>query len=458
MRSLLAALALALCAAAATLALDPSGGRASGEVWTAATRLDTCAAAIDPHVVFPFSAPASSSGAGGIVWLGGAPPCAAGRPTLDIAALDANDAPAAPRALVVGAAAKSALSGPLYTASTTRGQIVAIAGAGAQAVLGDGTALGGISSLAPLGGPDAPAATMDGFIGDADVATLVHSPSGWAIAVRAQRHYAGHFGAGFELAVGRVEPNALAIGMDFRADRLIIWSAAGHVHAQYVTNNGRIEPSQLLGPSGYDPQIAAVLSDDDRAFVLWSDEPAPGVSAATTIYLAHAGFGPRFGAASTLASFTEPAGVRLGPGAVAAERLSSEGVALLWPDIASGNYVIDAAGATESGAVLTPSVLAQSGEDLRLGAVAAGPDNEIVVVVLEAPRGANGFDDTQQSILVTRSNEVRDPGGLGFGPLSELAAAGENTAPSVAIDPGTDAAVAAWQSGSGIDYSVGTGS
>ncbi|HUB76894.1 MAG TPA: hypothetical protein VL977_07545, partial [Solirubrobacteraceae bacterium] len=282
----------------------------------------------------------------------------------------------------------------------------------------------------------------------------------YAIAVRAQRHYGHRLSHGFELPIGRAKPDALAIGMDFRADRLLVWAAAGHVWAQYVTNRGRVEPAQRLGRAGYDPQISAVLSDDDRAFVIWTDEPPPGSAAPTTVFLAHSGVGPTFHGAKALASFVDPDGLALSPGSVAAERLSSEGVALLWPDVVGGSFVIDAAGATESGPT-APSVLAESGQDLRLGAVATGPGNEIVVLALDAPRTASGFDASRQQILATRSNEVADPGGMGFGPLAELTGAGPNSDPAVAVDPDTDVAIAAWQTVTlgvpGIDYAVGTG-
>ncbi|HEX2703375.1 MAG TPA: hypothetical protein VHM72_08090, partial [Solirubrobacteraceae bacterium] len=222
-----------------------------------------------------------------------------------------------------------------------------------------------------------------------------------------------------------------------------------------------IHARQLLGPSGYAPQIAAVLSDDDRAFVIWTDEPPPGTSATTEVLLAHSTIGPTFHGARTLAAFTEPAGVRLTAGAVGAERLSDEGVALLWPTIANGNYVVQAAGVTETG-VRPPSTLAQAGQDVRLAAVATGPDNELVVVVALAPRVARGFDQSRQELLATRSNVVHGTTGLGFGPLAVLAPVGPNSDPAVAVDPDTDTAVVAWQtSATGVrqvEYAVGSGS
>lgn len=465
MRRLGLGLGAALLGAAIAIALLVAGSSlASDQSWSAPVALANCGAATQPKVVFPFSAPGMRSGEGAIVWLGSSPDCTdkgSGVTSLDIAALHSDDEPAAPRALMSGAAARTGLAAPLQVAGTTHGQIVAVAAAAGAAVLADGFATSGIDELTSLGGSGAQTATMDGFIGDADVATVTESAGQYGIELFAQRHYASHFGKGYYLSGGPARITALAIGMDFRADRLVIWAQGGEVWARYVTNAGHAKGKQELGPSGYDPQIAAVLSDDDRAFVLWTDEPAPGVSGATSVLLAHSAVGPTFHGTTTLASFTEPAGVRLTAGSVAAERLSSEGVALLWPALADGNYEIESAGATDTG-VLAPSVLAEPGEDLRLGAVATGPRNEIVVLAEVAPRTVDGFDQSHQQLLTTRSNEVRDPGGLGFGPLTQLAAAGPNSDPAVAVDPDTDTAVAAWQTTlygvPAIDWSAGSGS
>lgn len=460
----LAALAIVGVVAAA-LALAPAGGTATGQSWTAAATLQTCAGAVQPKVVFPFSTPAVRSGEGGIIWLGSSPSCTdvgSGVKTIDVAALHSDDQPAPPRGLTVGAAARTSLAGPLYSAGTTHGQIVAIAGSSAdgEAMLADGSAASGVDRLESLGGQDALVATMDGFIGDVDVATVIQVAGQYEIALRAERHYASSFARPLDLPVGTGTVGTLALGMDFRADRIVVWAQGGYVWAQYVTNDGHVKSRQLLGPSGYHPQIAAVLSDDDHAFVLWTDEPPPGSSGTASVLLAHSSFGPTFHGAVRLASFTEPADVRLTPGAVAAERLSSEGVALLWPAMAGANFVVDAAGATATG-VLTPSVISEPGQGVRLGAVATGPRNEVVVLVEVAPRTADGFDEAHQEILATRSNEVRDPDGLGFGALTPLTSAGANTDPSVGVDPDTDAAVAAWQATlfgvPSIQYSIGSG-
>ncbi len=445
-----------------------SAAGASLDSWSAATTIPSCATATQPKVVFPFSAPNVRSGPGAILWLSSGQGCAGAVTTIEAASIGAGDQPGAPRPLLGGAAAQRSFVAPLAAIGTTEGNVIAIAGQAGTSVLGapeavasDGPLSAPVERLRSLGGPDSLVATMNGFIGDADVATVAPAPGGgYEIVLRAQRHYARSFSGRRVLPVGSAKVTALALGMDFRADRLVLWVAGGELYAQYVSNEGRIYPRQTLGASGYRPQVAAVVSDDRRAFVLWTVEPPPDQSAPTRVLLAHSGFGPTFHGAQTLASFTEPAGVRLTPGAVAAERLSGEGVALLWPAMVGGNYVIDAAGATQSGA-LPPSTIALAGADVRLGAVATGPANEVVVIAASAPRTASGFDQSQQQLLATRSNEVRTPNGLGLGPLEVIAPAGPNTDPSVSVDPSNDTAVAAWQTLVGgvakVAYAIGAG-
>ena len=116
---------------------------------------------------------------------------------------------------------------------------------------------------------------------------------------------------------------------------------------------------------------------------------------------------------------------------------------MVWPTMVGGNYALEAAGVTSHN-VLAPSLIAVSGEDVRLAAVASGPRDDLVVVVELAPRTSTGFDATAQQILATRAHVTKGPA-LGFAPLEQVAAAGMNSDVSVAIDPVTDCAVVAWQ-------------
>jgi hypothetical protein len=440
---------LATITVALTLLLATSGQAAT---WTAPATLPTCAAASSPKVVFPFSGPSTRSGRGAILWLGGAPDCtgaAGAAETLDSATLHTDDRPSIPRV----AAAHLELLGPLESAGTTAGQLVAVVGdaehpAGGRpgALLAEGHAGGPLPSLTPLGGPDAPVATADGYIGDADVVTTATALGGdQLIELREQRHLNSSFGRPVVLIEGFAPITALAVGMDFRGDSLVLWAQGGQVHAQWVTNLRQVYPPQVLGPAGYAPALAAVLSDNDHAFAMWTDEPPPGVAGEARIFLEHSGNDVSFPAdPRQLVAFGEPAAQRLTPGSIALVRVTpSEGVLAAWTLVQGGNYVVQAAGLTSS-QVLPAATIALPGADLRLAALATGPDNDFVAVLESAPRSATGFELSQQSILAARS-VPGGPGGVAFEAPTQLAPPGPNSAPSVAIDPDSDRAVVAWQ-------------
>ena len=440
-----------LAAIAVALTLLAAAG-AHAATWSAPATLQTCAPAGDPKVVFPFSWPSTRSGRGAILWLGGAPSCGggAGAPsTLDSATLHTDDQPSVPRAVLSG----RRLLGPLETASTSDGQLVAVAGDGGLAngghpgaLLAEGHAGGVLPVRVALGGPDAPVATADGYIGDADIVTTATALGGaQLIELREQRHFNARFAAPVTLTEGFAPITALTVGMDFRGDSLLMWAQGGEIHAQRVTNAGGVFPPQVLGAAGYAPQLAAVLSDNNHAFVMWTDEPPPGAGGEARIYLEHSGNNVAFASAPRLlAAFAEPAHQRLTPGSIALVRVTpSEGVLAAWTLVQDGSYAVQAAGLTSS-QVLPATTIAQPGADLRLAALATGPDNDFVAVLESAPRDAGGFDTSQQAILATRS-VPGGPGGVAFEAPTQLAGPGPNSAPSVAIDPDSDRAVVAWQ-------------
>ena len=452
-RSLLVPAASALILTIALLVATAPGASAQG--WTAPATLSTCGPATAPKVAFAFKSPLQRVRDGAIVWLGLSPSCTdvgTGKTSIDIAALGSDDLPGAPSEFTAGKAADVGLLAPLSTTITARGKIVVIAGSSAVSTLGspagvfgEGYATGTVGSLKPVAGPADLVATATGVIGDSDIASVIVTARGQHfILLRAQRHHAYAFAAPYALPTGSGPITALALGMDYRADTIVVWAQDGEIWARWVSNVGALAPKQLLGPSGYAPQIAAVLSDDNRSFVIWSDEPAPGFAGLTRIYLDHSATGPIFHGASVLSAYSEPSDVRLTPDAVELVRLSGEGVVALWPALLDDFYVVDA-GSVDSPQLSNPSVLSGPSEDVRLGAAAAGRRNDLAVLVEVAPRLANGWDATQQQILATRSNQTPGPG-LGFAPLAPLTPPGTNSDPSIAVDPDSDVAVAAWQS------------
>ena len=423
----------------ATVALALLAAGASAATWSQPATLASCAPARDPQVVFPFSEPSQRSGHGAILWLGSPPGCSkAGAVALDWATLHSSDQPSIARTALAG----PRLAAPLAATGTTAGQIVALAGAGAGTVLAEGATQAGLRALATIG---APATLADGYIGDADVVSVERSHGRQVIELRAQRHYARSFAAPVTMPEGAAPISSLTVALDFRADSIVVWVQSGEVRAQWVSNAGRPSPPQVLGPAGYATQIAAVLSDNDRSFVIWAEQPAPGSSAQTTIYLDHSAANVTFSAPPrVIASLRQPPAQRLGPGAVALVRVTpSEGVLAAWPIIAAGDYAVQAAGLTST-RVLPSATISQAGADLRLAAIATGPRDDVVAVLERAPRAPAGFDQTRQAILAART-VPGGPGGVAFETPILLAPAGSNSAPAVAVDPDSDRAVLAWQ-------------
>ena len=422
-----------------------AGAGAAGSSWSAAALIQTCAPAATPQVVFPSRDPQHRSGRGAILWVGGRPRCggaAHAGTTLDVATLHADDEPSFARALVGGAG----VSAPLETAMTTHGQIVAAAGARGVASYGETHASVALPALTPIGGDPALVATANGYIGDADLVDVVRSGGAQQVELREQRHYATAFGKPIDFTVGGAAIATITVGMDFRGDSIVVWSQGGTLYSRWITNKGRVGAAQTLGPGGYAPQVATVLSDNNHAFVLWSDEPPPGAAGTAVLYLVHSGDDATFTPPKhSLATFEEPAGQRLTAGSLALVRMSpSEGVLAAWTAIGpSGDYFVSVAGVTSGGA-LPPGTVATPGVDLRLAALAAGPRDDAVAVFESAARTARGFDSTQQAILAART-VPGGPGGEALETPVQLAGPGPNGAPAVAIDPATDRAVVVWQ-------------
>lgn len=422
------------------LALLTAG--ASAATWSQPATLRTCAPARDPQVVFPASEPAKPTGRGAILWLGSPPGCTiSGALSLDSASLHSTDRPGVARR----ASDLLGLEPPLHAAGTTVGQLVAVAGGPSGPVLAEGEAGSRLSTVARIGHAGSMVATADGYIDDVDVVSTTRVDGQQAIVLRAQRHFERTFSAPVTMLEGTAPISSLSVALDFRADSIILWVQAGKVHAQWVSNAGRPSAPQVLGPAGYRTPLAAVLSDDNRAFVLWVDQPPPSSSEPSTVYLDHSAGSVTFSSPPrAIASFAQPPAQRLGPGAVALVRITpSEGVLAAWPVLHDGDYAVQAAGLTSS-QVLPPATISQIGADLRLAALATGPHDDVVAVLERAPRADAGFDLSQQAILAART-VPGGPGGVSFEEPALLAPEGPNSAPAVAVDPSSDRAVVAWQ-------------
>ena len=98
--------------------------------------------------------------------------------------------------------------------------------------------------------------------------------------------------------------SALTLAMDFRSDALLAWAQGGEVYARDLPGSGAHHPLQRVGPAGSHARIAALLSDDNRGIVLWSEQRGTRTPCTSTTPRP----GVRFGPPQLLETFADPDG------------------------------------------------------------------------------------------------------------------------------------------------------
>jgi hypothetical protein len=440
-RTLPASVAVVL-ASLASLAGSAAQG-ASGGGWSSPRPLSGCAAAVGPRVAFPSESPTIPTGPGAIVWAED-PACAGGSPAstpldISLAALGPGERPALngstllPGPSTGGLAAVGASEGRVAVAATLRGNgfspTLALLQGRATRPLGAGTLLSGKGPLFSL---------AHAYLGDVAVATV---QPGIAIEVRVERYFRSAFEAPLRIAIGAARVSALAATMDYRSDVLIAWQQNGAIYAHMLRASGRAELTQRVGPSAPGPQLQALVSDNDHGMIAWSSGGGPAPGARTSVRIAFSGAGVRFAGSRLVASFADPEGRGHAAGSLALARLSTENVMLAWTDAEAGHYVVRAAPAVFAGTHPAARLSDPAGQSV-LDGLAPGPASE-AVALWSASVGASAFDPTRNELWAARTFVERH-GRVGVGAPEIVAPAGPNAAPSLAIDPASDHAVAAW--------------
>jgi len=462
--SLLAVAATGACLAAAAGPASAGAGQASpgASPWSPPATLSACPAGAAARVVFPSDSPSHATGAGAIVWsASSACPGGAGARVAPLGASDDTPAPSVIPRTVGGRAI--APRGPLLASAAPHGQVV-IAGASPEAPAGalviEGAAGGPFSPLlvpsSAAAGAAAPMALGTAYLGDV---ALASSPaSGGRGAGRAEAldvHLQRFFSHGFTHdtavrapATGAVK--ALTVALDYRGEALAAWTQAGEIYARVISNEGARGPLRRLAPVGSRPQLAAVLSDDGRAIVAWSEQQG----AQTSVYVDRSAVGVRFGAPQLLEAFRDPDGLPAPAASPSLIRLSSEGVVLGWAGSADGHWVVRVAPVDLDG-VQRVDTIAAPGGDALLADLAAGPDDDALALWTEPPpSAARSADAAKQAIFAARATEGY-PAGIAFDEPEQVAPAGPVGDASVALDPQSDLAVAVWRGEGGtIEYSI----
>jgi hypothetical protein len=476
--------------------VDAEGTIATGK-WTQPAILSSCPGTGAPHVVFPSDSPTQSTGPGAIVWSTSSP-CPAGAGVLVAAISPEDDVPGQPALPRTAAGQTIALRGSVAATPGPYGRIV-IAGASAgehttptgELLLTEGRAGGPFASPIALGGPASTFAFTTAYLGDVAFASLIDAPSGegsgghlqaghagsvgpgfspgsagndgtgdagaagdeGSVQLRVQRHHADRFAAPAQVGALGTETSsvqALTVALDYRSDALAVWSAQGSLYARELPAAGAPQPVQRLGPgppSG--ARVAAVLSDDDRAIVAWTVRHDDQ----TSVYVSRSQPGVRFAGPQLIEEFPDPPDL---PDYVVSPRLvrlSSESVMLAWTGALDGHWAIRVA-AIDMHGVHPAGTISPPGRDALLADLAPGPDDEALALWTEPLRTAAGLDLGSQTIFAARGFDAY-PGHTAFAAGELIAPPGPNSEATIALDPDSDRAVAAWRTGTGqLAYAI----
>ncbi len=426
--------------------------------WSAPAIVSPCAAGASAHVVFPSDSPSNATGAGAIVW--SAPADCAGGEGARVAAIGAGDEPG-PSAIPRSASGRPLLPhGPLLAGGAPHGKVVIAGSAHSGATAGllvQGADGGPFAALTSLGSSTAPLALASAYLGDVALASTparvrgqrASASSGFDVHV--ERFYSSHFGRDIAVRTAGSGPvQELTLAMDYRSEVLAVWVQGGAIYARVLAVRGAAQPLQRLARTGEQPHIAAVLSDDGRAIVAWSEQQG----ARTSVYIDRSGSGVRFGAAQLLERFEDPDGLSAPAASPSLVRLSSESVMLAWAGSAAGHWVVRTASVDMNG-VGAPGTIATPGADVLLACLTAGPAADALVLWTQPLPSATGLPDLErESIFAARGFDAAEQR-TAFGAPELVAAPAPVHDLSAGFDPDSDRAVAAWQGEADrIEYSV----
>jgi hypothetical protein len=456
--------ALAEAPAHTALSADVAPAPQPGTPWSAPAVLSPCPAGAAAQVVFPSDSPSHGTGAGAIVWSASSH-CPGGEGAR-VAALSGEDEPLAQATPHTAAGRPIAPLGALLASGAPHGQILiagSAPGSPGAGLLIQGAAGGPFAALQPAAGAAAPMALATGYLGDVALAAppagvastrsgegASHEPAG--LNVHVERFFAHAFVrnvAGHSVDAAPVQ--ALTLAMDFRSEVLAVWVQGGTIYARLLPNKGAARPIQRLASVGSHVQISAVLSDDERAIVAWSEQRGEQ----TAVYLDRSAPGVHFGAPQLLERVRDPDGSSAPAASPSLVRLSSESVMLAWAGAAAGHWVVRGAPVDLGGIGDVNTIAAPPGTDALLARLAAGPVGDALVLWTEPlPTAAGPPDMARQAIFAAR--------GFGpylahtsFGPPEQLAPPAPVSDPTVAFDPDSDRAVAVWRGeAAAVEYSI----
>jgi hypothetical protein len=429
---------------AATVA-EPAGP------WSEPATLAACAGSEGPRAAFPSDSPTHATGRGAIVW-NAASSCPGGGGTL-VSVIEPGDVPGRATYARTAGGRRVGLGEQLGVTGGPHGQVVigsSSAGTPAAGLLVEGPA-GGPFTPQPSTGIASSTALVTGYLGDVAAGSVrAGSRDRSVLQVRTQRYFARSFftrATVDTLGAGLVED--LTLALDYRTDALAVWCQNGAIHAMDLPARGPTRAPARLASTHPHPAIAALISDDNRAIVVWADQGA----GETRLYVAISAPGVRFGAPRLLERFRDPPGAA-SPGSPRLVRLRNESVMLAWNSVQEGHWVVRVAAVNLSG-VRPASTISPAGSEALLADLAAGPENEAIALWTTPQRSpAGGMEPARQAIYAARGFNAY-PGATIFGQPEQVAPPGLNSGAAVVLDPETDRALALWRGpGGAIEYAI----
>jgi hypothetical protein len=421
--------------------------RRGGSGWSAPAALSPCPAQGGARALFPSDSPTHGTGAGAIVFSASA--SCPGGPGARVSALGPAGKPTAPQAPRDASGQQIAPRGVLLASGAPWGWIL-IAGS-RPAVPSDelviqGPAAGPFSVLHQA--PGTPTAIARGYLGDVALASA--SPA-QAMSVQLERFYKTSLAAPVRTApAGSSAPGSPTLALDYRTDLLAVWPAHGVLYARFLPTHHPPAAVQRLAPVSPGAHVTALLSDDGRAIVAWSERRAGEQS----VYIDISGAGVRFSAPRLVDRFAVPDALQDPGASPLLTRLSSEGVVMAWAGADAGRWSVRVAPVELTG-VRPATTIAPAGRNALLADIAPGPQGEVLALWGEPEAGAAGVPDPGRTALYAAPGFQAYPERISFGEAEQLAGPGPAADASVAIDPDSDRALALWRGAQGrIDYSI----
>jgi hypothetical protein len=335
-------------------------------------------------------------------------------------------------------------------------------GAPALGSLIQGPARGPFASLAPTG--TASAATLPGgavltsaYLGDVALAAPVAVGGRSSVAIRIERWFARSLGPVELAGAARGAIRSLVLALDYRTDSLAAWQQGGAIYSREIAASGAVGPLQRIAACPGAAHLSALISDDDHGILAWSERRA-GI---TSVYLDVSAAGVRFAAPRLLERYGEAPGEPPVPSSPQLVRLRSEAVMIAWEGRAQGRRVVRAAavGLGGPGAVATETpdaASATSGDEALLAGLAPGPEGDALALWTQPLAGGAGAGTAtgptaagDQELFAARVHQAF-PGAVTFAGAERVAAPGRVADATVAFDPASGRALAAWRGAGGV--------